>query len=115
MVPIRPNDASLGVSNTVGNKYAQPPDPEAPPPNPSLVKALEAVITAGRRGLLGPAGRVAAESVPALNVDGCNGAASWKHLNPAGVDKRKKVVNKKRTAVITVECSAEGKLNKATH
>ncbi|KAK9406849.1 hypothetical protein NXF25_005623 [Crotalus adamanteus] len=95
MVPIRPSDASLGVSNIVGNKHAQPPHPEAPPPNPSLVKALDAVIAAGRRGLLGPAGRVAAESVPALNVD------------PARVDKRKKVVNQKRTAVITVECSAE--------
>ncbi|KAL7989412.1 hypothetical protein Chor_012078 [Crotalus horridus] len=99
MVPIRPNDVSLGVSNIVGNKYAQPPHPEAPPPNPSLVKALDAVIAAGRRGLLGPAGRVAAESVPALNVD------------PTRVDKRKKVVNQKRTAVITVECSAEGIAN----
>ncbi|XP_039183958.1 uncharacterized protein LOC120301171 [Crotalus tigris] len=99
MVPIRPSDASLGVSNIVGNKHAQPPHPEGPPPNPSLVKALDAVIAAGRRGLLGPAGRVAAESVPALNVD------------PARVDKRKKVVNQKRTAVITVECSAEGIAN----
>ncbi|KAG8128995.1 hypothetical protein E2320_015744 [Naja naja] len=111
MVPVKPNDASPGLYKAMGNKDAQPPDPEGNPPSSSLMKALDAVIAAGRRGLLGPAAMGAPETVPALNLEGCNGvAASGGNLNPiplvARVDKRKKAVNEKRTAVITVVPSA---------
>ncbi|KAM6468940.1 matrix-remodeling-associated protein 7 isoform 1-T1 [Liasis olivaceus] len=112
MVPIRHNDNSPALCKTTGNKNAKPPDPKDIPPNSSLLKALEAIVAAGRRGLLGPAAMVAAESVPALNLEGSNGVASQEDLNPiplvAGLEKRKKTVNEKRRAVITVVSSAEG-------
>ncbi|XP_025032656.1 uncharacterized protein LOC103066343 isoform X2 [Python bivittatus] len=111
MVPIRHNDNSPALCKTTGNKDAKPPDPKDIPPNSSLLKALEAIVAAGRRGLLGPAAMVAAESVPALNLEGSNGVASQEDLNPiplvAGLEKRKKTVNEKRRAVITVVSSAE--------
>ncbi|XP_013922156.1 PREDICTED: uncharacterized protein LOC106549117 [Thamnophis sirtalis] len=110
MVPIKPNDGSPGLYNTVRDKDALPSDAKGNPPSSSLAKALDAVITAGRRGLLGPAAM--ASPVPALNVGGCNGVASGGNLNRiplvAGCDQRKRAVNQKRTSVITVVPSAEG-------
>ncbi|XP_070790700.1 uncharacterized protein [Pituophis catenifer annectens] len=110
MVPIKPNDGSPGLYQAMGNKEALPSDPKGNPPNSSLIKALDAVITAGRRGLLGPAATVS--PVPALNLDGGKGVVSRENLKQiplvAGHDQRKKVFGEKRTAVITVVPSAEG-------
>lgn len=117
MVPIKPNDGSPGLCQAMGNKEALPSDPKGNPPNSSLMKALDAVITAGRRGLLGPAAMVS--PVPALNLDGGKVVASRENLKQiplvAGHDQRKKAFSEKRTAVITVVPSAEGESSKATN
>lgn len=116
MVPIKPNDGSPGLYPAMGNKEALASDPKGPP-NSSLMKALDAVITAGRRGLLGPAAMVS--PVPALNLDSGKGVVSRENLKPiplvAGHDQRKKAVSEKRTAVITVVPSAEGESSKTTN
>ncbi|XP_070595922.1 uncharacterized protein [Erythrolamprus reginae] len=103
MVPIKPND--------VGNNEALPSDPQGNPPSSSLVKALDAVIAAGRRGLLG-APPMAPSPSPALNSDdGKKGVASAGNFNRIPLverqDQRKKGFGEKRTAVITVVPSAE--------
>ncbi|XP_032995311.1 uncharacterized protein LOC117041079 [Lacerta agilis] len=111
MEPVkRPSDDSVVVPGTPENKMAKEPNPKDSPPNPSLMKALEAVLIAGRRGLLGPEAMAAAGSTPELNPGGSNGVAPPavdppQGLNPipclAGGGKKKKAVNEMRTSVIT--------------
>nr|XP_028572859.1 uncharacterized protein LOC114590660 [Podarcis muralis] len=119
MEPVkRPSDDSLVVPGTPENKFPRGPNPKDSPPNPSLMKALEAVLIAGRRGLLGPEAMAAAGGTPELNPGGTpelnpggsNGVAPPAvdppgGLNPiprlAGGGKKKKAVNEIRTSVIT--------------
>nr|XP_060620584.1 uncharacterized protein LOC132768575 [Anolis sagrei ordinatus] len=50
-----------------GRESPKPPDPPGEAPKPAFLKALEAVVAAGKRGLLGPAALAAAAKVPELS------------------------------------------------
>ncbi|KAF7249068.1 Plant intracellular Ras-group-related LRR protein 8 [Varanus komodoensis] len=130
MVPIKAHNDS-NPCRMPSNKDPKPPDPKDISSNPSLLKALEAVVAAGRRGLLGPAAMAAAAAIPELNLGSSNGVVSQQGLNPIPrnslvkdesfiqseekseyglnpiplvetLEKRKKPGSEKRTAVITV-------------
>ncbi|XP_042311052.1 uncharacterized protein LOC121924050 isoform X2 [Sceloporus undulatus] len=115
MLPLKGRCASnLVLCKTTVKMDPKPPDPSPQdPPNPSLLKALEAVVAAGRRGLLGP------DSIPEGGGTSSNGAASQAAaLSPIPLlsssssssdgKKRIKDPGEKREAVITVVQPAEG-------
>ncbi|XP_034960449.1 uncharacterized protein LOC118079870 [Zootoca vivipara] len=118
MEPVkRPSDDSLVVSGAPENKFPRGPNPKDSPSNSSLMKALEAVLIAGRRGLLGAEAMAAAGGTPELNPGGSNGVAPPakdppEGLNPiprlAGGGKKKKVFNEMRTPVITAVQQVKG-------
>ncbi|XP_061472309.1 uncharacterized protein LOC133379987 [Rhineura floridana] len=112
MEPIKMPSDNLIICGTPENKSSMRADPKDGPPNPSLLKALEAVLIAGKRGLLGPAAMAAAAGTPELNLGSSNGVACREGLNTiprwAGVEKKKKAVDEKRKAVITVIQQVEG-------
>ncbi|XP_042311051.1 uncharacterized protein LOC121924050 isoform X1 [Sceloporus undulatus] len=114
MLPLKGRCASnLVLCKTTVKMDPKPPDPSPQdPPNPSLLKALEAVVAAGRRGLLGP------DSIPEGGGTSSNGAASQAAaLSPIPLlsssssssdgKKRIKDPGEKREAVITVVQPAE--------
>uniref|UniRef100_A0ABM5FMD9 Matrix-remodeling-associated protein 7 isoform X1 n=1 Tax=Pogona vitticeps TaxID=103695 RepID=A0ABM5FMD9_9SAUR len=63
-------------------KNLEPPDPKKAPCNSSLLKALEAVVAAGRSGLLGPAAAAAAADIPEVGLGAANGADPQGAPNP---------------------------------
>lgn len=116
MAPIktkRRNDSNLIICGTPADKLPKPPDPSDNLLKPSLWKALEAVVAAGKRGLLGPA----AAAPPVLNVGGSNGMFCQEAQNPIPLvterRERKKPVIQKRSALVTVVRHVESKQSRA--
>ncbi|KAJ6660462.1 hypothetical protein lerEdw1_017886 [Lerista edwardsae] len=96
-------------------KLPRPPDPNDSAPSPSLLKALEAVVEAGRRGLLGPAAKVAATAAkPNWNGGNSNIVVCQEAQNPiplvAGqtkTEKKTETINKEYGTVIPLVPSVE--------
>ncbi|XP_062976422.1 uncharacterized protein LOC134394696 isoform X2 [Elgaria multicarinata webbii] len=87
-------------------------DPKLPDPkdisNPSLLKALDAVVAAGRCGLLGPEGMVAAAAIPEQNLDSSNGMVSQQLQNIIPrVMKKKPRIEKPRTVITVVQSTMD--------
>uniref|UniRef100_A0ACB8EJT9 Uncharacterized protein n=1 Tax=Sphaerodactylus townsendi TaxID=933632 RepID=A0ACB8EJT9_9SAUR len=119
---MRPSKRCLMRSNlilcgTPAKKVPEPPDSNDFK-KPRILKALEAVIAAGRRGLLGPA---AAAAVEAMDLEFCNSQETPSSSPLVGEEedegrgkekeegkKKKEVVNKE--SVVSVLTPIKGKL-----
>lgn len=80
------------------HQLPRPPDPNGGDPSPSLLKALEAVVEAGRRGLLGPEAQVAATAAakPNLNQGTTNGVVCQEAPNHIPLVMGQKKKNRRR-------------------
>ncbi|XP_008102572.2 uncharacterized protein LOC103277824 [Anolis carolinensis] len=88
-----------------GREGPKPPDPPGGAPNAAFLKALEAVVAAGKRGLLGPAALAAAERVPELSprtsssVEGNSRGVSQEVPGPVPLNAQKKKKKKQQPRV----------------
>ncbi|XP_015278704.1 PREDICTED: uncharacterized protein LOC107120502 [Gekko japonicus] len=69
----RSNSSSLIICAAPAKKVPEPPVSNDDSKKPPILKALEAVVAAGRLGLLGPTAMAAVEAMPDLEVQSCDG------------------------------------------
>ncbi|KAL8203887.1 UNVERIFIED_CONTAM: hypothetical protein K2H54_063074 [Gekko kuhli] len=69
----RRNSSNLITCGAPANKVPKPPVSNDDSSKPSFLKALEAVVAAGRLGLLGPAAMAAVGAMPDLEAEGHDG------------------------------------------
>ncbi|XP_066472124.1 uncharacterized protein [Tiliqua scincoides] len=114
-----PTKKPLNSPNPGVHQLPRPPDPDGSTPSPSLLKALEAVVEAGRRGLLGPAAKAAATAAkPNLNGGNSSGVVCPETQNriptvtgQTKTEKKTETVNRERGTLIPLVSPVEGVKN----
>ncbi|XP_060091968.1 uncharacterized protein LOC132569672 [Heteronotia binoei] len=101
----RSNRNNLILCGVPAKKAPEPPVSNDDFNKPSILKALEAVVAAGRRGLLGPAAMAAAEAMPDLDLQHGDGKVDQETPSSLPLVEEKNEEEKEEENVINKECN----------
>ncbi|XP_077203228.1 uncharacterized protein LOC143842236 [Paroedura picta] len=101
-------NSNLIVCGAPAKKVPKAPVPKQDSSKPALWKAFEAVVAAGRRGLLGPAAMAAVEAMPDSELGCCDGEIAQETPSSAPLVEEKKTENKECNAAVMVTRPGNG-------